>query len=289
MTDHIIKKLANNTIEVTIDIAWNEIKSHYDKAFDRLLNKFSYTGFRKGKVPKSIAEKQIKKETVYQELLKNLLPSLYQSIIEKENLKPVVSPKIELLSGNDNEDWKFKISIAERPEIILGQYKKAIKDLNEKLKKPEIWVPGKDKQTENKSNNNKINKNINEILSLLIKVVICKLSDLIIEEQLNQRLARLVDEIQKIGLTVDQYLKSTNITIEQLKNRLKDEISTTYKIEYILLEIADKERITVDNTDLEKLFSNIKDDKEKADAKANSYLYASILRKQKTIDFLTSL
>jgi len=53
--------------------------------------------------------------------------------------------------------------------------------------------------------------------------------------------------------------------------------------------IADKENIKVENSDIEKLFLNIKDDKEREKAKENSYYYASILRKQKTIDFLISL
>lgn len=290
MPSHIIKKLPNNTIEITVDIIWADIKTEYDKAFTELLKEFVYTGFRKGKVPKSIAENQIKKEVVYQELLKNLLPPLYESIVKKENLKPIVNPKIEIIKGKDNEDWQFKITVAEKPEIKLGEYKKAIHELNLNQKKADIWLPGKDKTVDRPANDpQKNNKNLNEILSLLLKKVEFQISDLIVEEEINRRLSKLVDDIQKIGLTVDQYLKSNNTTIESLKSRFKEEIVNTYKIEFILSEVADNESIKVEQADLDKLFSSIKDEKERAEAKTNSYFYASILRKQKTLDFLTSL
>lgn len=290
MASHIIKKIPHNTVEITVDVVWSDIKAEYDKAFSEILKEFTYTGFRKGKVPKSIAQNQIKKEAVYQGLLKNLLPPLYESIIKKENLKPVVNPKIELVKGKDNEDWQFKITVAEKPEIKLGEYKKDIHKLNLNQKKTDIWVPGKDKTAEKPANNpEKSNKNLNEILSILLKKVEIQISDLIVEEEINRRLSKLVDDIQKIGLTVEQYLKSNNTTIENLKTKFKEEIVNTYKVEFILSDIADKENIKVEQTDLDKLFLGIKDEKERVEARTNSYFYASILRKQKTLDFLTSL
>jgi len=102
-------------------------------------------------------------------------------------------------------------------------------------------------------------------------------------------LTRLLDDIQKIGLTVDNYLKSKKLTMEQLKASYRKEIEDTYKLEFILSEIADRENISVEKEDLDKLFSNIKEEKERKAAEANSYFYASILRKQKTLDYLLSL
>ena len=54
-------------------------------------------------------------------------------------------------------------------------------------------------------------------------------------------------------------------------------------------KISDKEDIKVEKTDLDKLFVNIKDEKERKKAEQNSYYYATILRKQKTLDYINSL
>ena len=95
---------------------------------------------------------------------------------------------------------------------------------------------------------------LNSILNALLKETKCEISELIIEEELNQRLSNLLTEIQKIGLTVDTYLKSKNLTQEELKKRYRNEIEQTYKLEFVLAELADKENIKVENSDIKKLF-----------------------------------
>ena len=77
--------------------------------------------------------------------------------------------------------------------------------------------------------------------------------------------------------------------MESLKTQFRKETEDTYKLEFVLSEIADKENIKIEKTDLDKLFVNIKDEKERKKAEQNSYYYATILRKQKTLDYLISL
>ena len=220
-------------------------------------------------------------------MMKVVLPKIYDEILHKEALKPIMSPKIELASAKDNEDWQIKITVAERPIVELGKYKEKIKELKANNKKANIWVPGQDK--EKKDDEAEKSKFLNVALEALLKTAKIEISDLILEEELNHRLTRLIDDVQKIGLTIDSYLKSKNLTMDSIKDQYKREIEDTYKLEFLLSEIADKEGIKVENSDIEKLFLNIKDDKEREKARENSYYYASILRKQKTIDFLISL
>ena len=285
-----INKLPKHTVEITLNLPLATITKEKEAAFVRLQAELTVEGFRKGKAPRAIAEKNLNIEAIYQEMMKVILPKIYEEIVKKEKLSPIVNPKIDLTKAKEKEDWEIKITLCEKPTIDLGKYKEMIKEAKAKAKKDDIWVPGKESASakapaaeENKS------KLINEILSVVLKEVKIEISDMLIEEELNHRLARMVDDIQKIGLTVDAYLKSKNLTMDILKTQYKREIEDTYKIEFILGEIADKEGIKVEKSDLDKLLANIKDEKERKTAEANSYYYASILRKQKTLDFLTSL
>lgn len=291
MVSHAVKNLPKNTFEIVIDIPWKMIGDEYAKAFDQLASELEVEGFRKGKAPKSVAEKHIKKETVYQRVIQNLLPEVYEEIIKKEGLRPVINPRIELVKAKENEDWQIKMVLAGRPVIILGDYKKIIKELKSDKKKEDIWVPGKDKGAKEQSAKAEEDKQkiLNEILSALVKKTKVEISDLIIEEELNARLARLLDEVQKIGLTVDSYLKSKGTTIEELKKKYTQEIEEIHALEFILNEIADKESIQVEPKELEVLYSKITDKKEREEAQRNAYFYASVMRKQKTLDFLLSL
>ena len=289
MFTHTIQKLPKQTIEIIVKIPKSDIAQEYESAFKKLQNELTIEGFRKGKVPTAIAKKHIKNDSVYQELISTLLPKLYGEIIKKENFKPVINPKVELIKAKENEDWEIKMTIAEKPIIELDDYKKIIQKVKEDQKKESIWVPGKDKAPDEKDKEQKNQKLMNEILSSLLKESKIEISDLILEEELNQRLTRLVDDIQKIGLTTDAYLKSKNLTMDTLKEKYRQEIIDMYKLELMLMHVADLEKVEVKQVDLDTLFKNIKDEKERKTAQSNAYMYASILRKQKTLDLLLTL
>lgn len=292
MYTHKLNRLGKNTVEIIVAIEKSTIDKEYEASFTKLLQNLELKGFRKGKVPAKIAEKHLKKETIYDEMVKTIIPRIYEEIVKKENLKPVMHPKIELVKAKENEDWEIKITLAEKPSVELGNYKEAIKKIKAEQKKSDIWVPGKQGEKQEVSEKEKVKKQqelLNAILNVVLKETKCEISELIIEEELNQRLSNLLTEIQKIGLTVETYLKSKNLTQEELKKRYRNEIEQTYKLEFVLAELADKENIKVENSDIEKLLLSINDPKERETARANSYFYASVLRKQKTLDFLLSI
>ena len=290
MIQHTLKPLPLQTFELNVTIPWEDIQVEYKKAFDLVLSQFEFEGFRKGKVPRAIGEKHIKKETVYQQLIHSFIPSVYEDIIKKENLKPIVNPKIDLAKAKENEAWELKITVAQKPEVKLKDFKKRIQEIKATSKKDEIWVPGKDKLAPTEQDEKaKKDKLFNEVLTAILKEVDCEVSPLIIESELNKRLSQLVDDVQKLGLTVDAYLQSKGLKMEQLKKQYSDEIMQMYKLEFILMEIADQEKITVGQEEIQKIFAGIKDPKEQASAQQNSYFYASVLRKQKTLDYIIGL
>lgn len=283
-----LKKLPKSTVEITLTIPTADIIKGKNEAFERLQKELTVEGFRKGKVPVPIAQKHLTADAIYQEMIRVILPKIYDEILKKESLKPVMNPRIELIKAKEGEDWEIKISLAEKPIVELKDYKKKIKEVKDKNKKAEIWTPekGPAPSEAGKQDNSKL---MNLVLEAVLNEAKVEISDLIIDEELNHRLARLVDDVEKIGLTTDAYLKSKNLTMDQLKASFKKEIEDTYRLEFILAEIADKENIKVEKVDLDKLFLNIKDEKERQMAQSNSYYYATILRKQKTLDYLISL
>ena len=281
------EKLPKNTTQLMIDVPKADIKKEEDEAFSRLQKNLTVGGFRQGKAPKDIAEKHLTKEVIYQELAQKMISRIYQELLTKESLKPIISPKVDLVKAKEGEDWQIKIVVAEKPTITLDDYKKVIKEAKDKAKKANIWVPGKDKDAKKPEEDK--NKIMNEVLTALLNESKIEISDLVIDEEVNHRLTHLMDEIQKIGLTSENYLKSKNLTMESLKAQFRKETEDTYKLEFVLSEIADKENLKVEQADLDKLFVNIKDEKERKTAEQNSYYYATILRKQKTLDYLISL
>ncbi|MCA9372270.1 hypothetical protein KC726_05240 [Candidatus Woesebacteria bacterium] len=283
------KNLPKHTITFTVSLPWKELETAKDQSFKELCKTLQVEGFRKGKVPKDIAKKHIPAADIYQHAIRSLLPKIYEEIVKKENIKPIISPKIDLKEAEENKDWTIVFTVAERPTVDLKKYKEQIKKAKAELKKSDIWVPGKDTKEDEKAVERKKQLEFQAALDALMKEATVEVPDLIIEDELEQRLSRLVDDIQRVGLTMESYLKSKNKTKEQLNNELKKEIENTYRLEFILQEIAEQEKITVDDAELETMFKAVKDDKERELAKRNAYYYASLLRKQKTLDYIQGM
>ena len=112
---------------------------------------------------------------------------------------------------------------------------------------------------------------------------------MIVEEEVNGRLAKIVDDVQRVGLSMEKYLESKGLTNDKLKEQITKEIVDTYKMEFILQKIADVEKIEVSSDDIQKMLNNVKDEKEKQTIQQNAYYYASLLRKQKTLEYINSL
>ncbi len=283
------KNLPKQTIELIVTSPWADIEEQYNTSFEALRKELAVEGFRKGKAPKEVAEKNLRKEAIYDHLLRAYIPKVYSEIVQKEDMKPVVPPRIELESAKENEEWKVKLTTAESPKVNIGKYKDKVKEAKNKVKSSEIWVPGKDKELTEADKEKQKSAEFQAALQAVMDETTIEISDLIIDEDVERRLSRLVDDVQKVGLTMDGYLKSKNLTREQITEQIKKEIEENYKIEFALQQIADQEDLKVEQAEIDKMFEGIKDEKEKAAAMQNAYYYAALLRKQKTLDYLGSL
>ncbi len=279
-----------NTLEFLVIIEKKQLDEEYTNAFNTLRKQLAVDGFRKGKVPLTIAKKKITDDTVYKEVIRSVLPKIYSEIVSKEGLNPIYNPKIELIKAKAGEDWQIKFTVALRPIVKIDNYQAIIKRVVDQYKKVDIWLPGQANKTVDDKKKAEIDqKKLNDILTILLKDINCDISEFVIEEELNHRLTQLLEDIHKLGLTVDQYLQSKRITLESLKDKYRQEIRDTFKLEFILQAIADKEEIKVDQSDLDKILSSVTDEKDKQTVRNNLYTYAGILRKQKTIEFLLNL
>lgn len=286
-----IKKLAKAETEIILHLPWEEIKNKYEEVVNKSATDAQIKGFRKGKAPKKLVEETLDKSKVYSLVVQEILPSYYETAIKDNNLKPIVNPKVSLDSAKENENWEVRILIAEKPQFSLGNYKEEIVKIN---KSAEIWVPGKDEGKKDKENDpqaiqKKKDEKIQAALKWLSENIKMDFSDLIIEEEVNRRLSQLVEQTQKLGLTIEQYLVSTGKSVDQIKSEYQKEAASLWQIEFILEEISDKENLTVEEKEINELIEKAGSEEEKKALTTQKYLLASVVRRQKTLDFLANL
>jgi len=271
------------TFELTITIPKEEIKKEYQQALKAVATSVSLPGFRKGKAPLSVVEEKVGKQTILGELVKRLIPRLYQEALTVHHLHPILDPKVQLISTQEGKDWVVKITSCVMPEIKLGNYKEEIKKINAKAK---IWTPEKgEKQPSPEQQQQEKEARLQTILQKLMETVPVQIPSLLIETEVQKKLVQLIDQLQKAGLTIEQYLQTKGQTMEEFKGELARQIGQEWKLEFILTQIAEKEKITVDKEELE---AYLKREKEQT-AGVNPYLLAQLLRRQKTIEYLLNL
>lgn len=288
-TNTLIKK-DDGSIEITIIIPWESVKSAYQEALNNAIGQVELPGFRKGKAPANIVEEHISKTKLYEDAIKQIIPQAYQEAVTHEKLHPVIMPRVELTDAKEEADWKVTAVTCEKPTVILREYKKAIVELVSS-KRNKIWVPGQEPKNEadQKKEESERKPTLDELLKTLYKAVSVNLPAILIEQEVNKLLSHLVDQTKRVGLSVEQYLTSTGKNMEAVKKEYEEEAKRTLTLEFSLEAIADSEGVLVSDDDIENVIKSAKTEEEKQSLTKQRYYLAEILRRQKTIAFLASI
>lgn len=276
MNKSTIERTPDKTIKFVVTVEVDKVTKAREQILDELVKSADIKGFRKGKAPKEVVEKNIDEAKINEEVLRKIVPDAYLEAIKEHKISPIIQPKIQIIKFAKDNELVFNAETCEAPEIKLGDYKTKVKDITAKSK---IIVPGKEKQE----------VKIDEVLKTILDSVKLDIPKVLLDQETDRLLSQTLDEIKKLGLTLDQYLSSTGKTSEVLRNEYEARAKNELSLEFILQEIAETEKIQVTQEELDKAISEIKDQNEREAIEKNKYIYATILRKQKTLDFIKSL
>ncbi|HSA84187.1 MAG TPA: trigger factor [Patescibacteria group bacterium] len=276
MTKPIIERQQDGTIKVTITLPKEDVAKVRVEVVGHLAQHANLPGFRKGKAPSKLVEGNLNPDQVREEILKKLIPQAYTKAIQDENIKPIMNPKLHVEKIEEGEDWVFHAFTCELPEVDLGKYKEDVQKITSKSK---IIVPGKEAQK----------PSMDEIMKAVLEHAKVQVPGILIEQEADRLLAQLLEDIKKLGLSLDQYLASTKRSPEDLRAEYAKRAENDIKLEFVLQKISETEKITVDPKEVEEAIAKAKTPAEKQNLEANRYMLASILRQQKTLDFLMNL
>lgn len=266
----------DGTISLKITIPAKDLEAERQKVVDKLIKNIQVPGFRKGMAPKKVAEPHLKKEVIQEEVLKNVLGKAYNDAITSEKITPIITPRVHVETFEDGTDLVFVAETAEAPMVELGDYKDKVKGITAKSK---ILKPGE------KAEKPKLDDIIYEVL----QSVDIEIPKVLYEQEATRLLSQLLNELKRLGVTLDQYLATSGKTDEALKNDYEEKAKRDLQIEFMLRKIADTEKITVEESDITNALKEITDEAQRAQIMQNPYLVASIIRQQKTLDFLSNL
>lgn len=286
----VVARSDDGTIQITFTIPYKKIESAKTQATLEISRDIEVPGFRKGKAPLDKVVAQIPQNTLIEKTLSKVLPNLYGDAIVKHKIKPAIYPKFELVKAQEGENWQVRATTCELPDVKLGDYKKAIKGT---ARAKSIWTPDKGKpEDEGKENQLTREQKEQEILKMLLDTVKVDVPKLLIDEEVNSRLSKLLERIEKLGLNLESYISSLGKTAEELRKDYQEQSKQAILLDIILAKIAETENVKVDKSQIDAAISAGSADPKltkKLDTPEQRRLIESILRRRAALDSLTSL
>jgi len=278
------KSLIANNDSLRITIQWSELEKPYRSAIASLAKNVKVEGFRQGKVPLDIVEKQVSLEKIAETVLRDLLPKKYIAALETNKKQPITAPEYHLVSIKKGENWILEAHFCEAPAIDLKSYEKYlaagkkaadkfIKEHNDKVKKEATKTDEKkEKRVEDKKNkqtaqNQKLSPDqekeiyYQHLLRELVVNIRPSIGELLLRRETQAEFEKLKEQLSSYKISVEDYLKQRQLTLEELSNELAGTVLNRLQIDFILAAIAKDRKIKVEDSALKKALGSIEDEK----------------------------
>ena len=125
-----------NTTELIITIDAETFESAVEKTYQKQKKSIQIKGFRKGKAPRKLIEKEYGEGVFYEDAINSLLPAEIDSAVAETKLDLVDRPSVELVSVDKENGVELKAVCVTKPEITISDYKgikasKVVKEITE--------------------------------------------------------------------------------------------------------------------------------------------------------------
>jgi trigger factor len=117
-----VETLTPTRAKLTVEVTFEELKPSLDAAYKKIAQQITIPGFRRGKVPPALIDRQVGRGAVLDEAINDALPRLYTSALQENELQTLSQPEIDITRLDDGESLEFTAEVDVRPEITLPSY-----------------------------------------------------------------------------------------------------------------------------------------------------------------------
>lgn len=119
-----VKKLSDTNVCLTITLGADELNAAEQVALTKMARDLKVPGFRKGKVPISVAAKHVNPMALQEQVLDNALSKAVAEAFMNEKLQALERPSVEVKKFVPNQEVEFTAEATVVPPVKLGDYKK---------------------------------------------------------------------------------------------------------------------------------------------------------------------
>jgi len=117
-----VETMSATRAKLTVEVPFEELKPSLDKAYKTIAQQINVPGFRRGKVPPMVIDRQVGRGTVLQEAINEVVPQKYVEALQSHDLQPLAQPEVEVTRIDDNQAIEFTAEVDVRPEITVPDW-----------------------------------------------------------------------------------------------------------------------------------------------------------------------
>ena len=119
-----VEKTENtNEVKLSFEIEAEKFDEAMKKVYAKTAKYFNIPGFRKGKAPMQMVEKQYGSSIFYEDTFNELVPDIYDETIKENNIDAVSRPQIDIQQMEKGKNLIFTAIVQVSPEVKIGKYK----------------------------------------------------------------------------------------------------------------------------------------------------------------------
>jgi trigger factor len=117
-----VETLGPTRAKLTVEVPFEELEPSLDKAYRSIAQQINVPGFRRGKVPPMVIDRQVGRGVVLQEAINEVVPQKYVEALQSHDLQPLAQPEVEVTRIDDNDAIEFTAEVDVRPEITVPDW-----------------------------------------------------------------------------------------------------------------------------------------------------------------------
>ena len=287
----------NGDVEYQAEIPADLLEQYVLRSLAAVAEDFSLPGFRKGKVPHETVRAHVGEMELLEDAANDVLREAMAEIAEDEQLEVIGRPQVTITKIAPKNPLAFRIRYSLTPDVSLPDYKKIGKQIFERQDPTDIsekevdeaisriqQMIGKEpapltdetvKQFGNFATVADFRKELKrqleqekavhmkdgrrqEVVAEIVKHTKVKVPALLIEQEFGDFVAERDERLKAAGLSLEEYLKQSGKTAEQLDKEERALIENDLATSLTIQAVRHKENITADERDVQILIMQLK-------------------------------
>ena len=117
-----VETLTPTRAKLTIEVPFSELQPSLDKAYKEIAKQINVPGFRRGKVPPPVIDRQVGRGAVLDQAINDALPGVYMRALQENDVEPLGQPEIDISRLEDGELLEFTAELDVKPEVAVPDY-----------------------------------------------------------------------------------------------------------------------------------------------------------------------